>query len=178
MPKTAVSNRALLTLQPTGASSPALNPVFVACDPLNGNYFTATGRDLVTFYSLPAASAPAWSATVNYTVGQVVNVAGSPPNTYIATAPSFGQAPPNASYWAVYTSSTITLYSAPDACTGRKSDVVSYPVPDITVAPSSPSIPGGAIQFQVLPSSVFTQTDGSVQFFASSNLVQVSVNSL
>jgi|SRR5208337_2129515 len=180
MSKTAVSNRALLTLQPTGVAIPpgtALNPVFIACDPLNGNYFTATGRDLLTFYCLPAASAPAWSGTLNYTAGQVVNVAGSPPNTYIATAPSFGLTPPNASYWAVYTGSTITLTSAPDACTGRKSDVNYYPVPDITVAPSS-TVPGGVIQFQVLPSSVFTQTDGSVQFLASSNLVQVSVSSL
>jgi hypothetical protein len=180
--KTAVANRALLTLQPTGvASSTSLNPVFTACDPLNGNYFVATGRDLLTFYSLPTASAPAWSAGVGYTAGQVVLAPiVSPPSTgaFIALSTNLNQDPATSpTFWATYTGSTLTLYSAPDACTGRKSDVTNYPVPDITIAPSS-TIPGGVIQFQVLPSSVFTQTDGSIQFLASSSLVQVSVSSL
>lgn len=53
------------------------------CDPLNGNYFNATGRDLVTFLALPSSSAPAWTTGATFTQGQVVNYSGSP---YIALA--------------------------------------------------------------------------------------------
>jgi hypothetical protein len=259
MAKTAVPNSAVITLQPTGvATDVSLNPVFVACDPTNGNYFTASGRDLITFYTLPTSLAPSWSAGANYSTGQVVNfsgetdtitnvgiatnvltvtaanaftvgtpvtltglttatflnsavvvVTGSTGATFTATyahsnygpAADTGSAtnaagvfvaltasgasnggarqPGTATYWATYVGSdaSITLYSAPDACTGRISDVDDYPVPNLTVSVPSPNN-GGTVQFQVLPSSVFTQTDGSVQFLASSNLIQVSVSSL
>jgi hypothetical protein len=178
MAKTAVPNSALITLQPTGAASPALNPLFVACDPTNGNSFVASGRDLLTFYCLPANQAPAWSSIVTYTAGRVVNFAGI---EYIALTltTNLNQNPSTAmTFWQVYTGSTLTLLSAPDACAGRKSDVLNYPVPDFTV--SSPPVVsiGGTVQFQILPSSVFTQSDGSVQFIASSDLVQVNVSSL
>ena|ERR1700675_1849402 len=83
----AVPNTPAITLLPTGPGGPtSLNPVYTQTDPANGNYFTATNRDLVTFYLYPAAFAPAYNATITYTVGQVVNIAGSPPNTYIAIA--------------------------------------------------------------------------------------------
>jgi chitodextrinase len=49
-----------------------------ACDPLNGNYFVATGRDLVTFIAKPSSYAPAWLTSTIYTQGQVVNYSGSP----------------------------------------------------------------------------------------------------
>src|SRR5271170_2130649 len=75
---TAVPNTPAINLPPTGPGGPqSFNPVFVQCDPANGNYFQATGRDLVTFYLFAAEEfAPAWLATSNYTVGSVVNFAG------------------------------------------------------------------------------------------------------
>jgi hypothetical protein len=164
------------------ATNVALNPVYVACDPTNGNFFIASGRDLLAFYVLPAALAPAWSAVAAYTAGQVVSFTNiSPPlsGVYIALAGTVAaQSPLTApSLWALYASSIVTLLSAPDACAGRKSDVVNYPLPALTVAAPVPNN-GGPIHFQILPSSVFTQSDGTVQFTASSNLVQVNVNSL
>lgn len=173
---TAVPNSSVITLQPTGPVSPtSLNPFFTVCDPLNGNYFVASGRDLVTFFSNPPSGT--WNATVVYTAGQVILApAGSPPvsTAYIAIANStqnINQNPATSpAFWAAYTSSTVTIFSAPDACTGRKADVDDYAVP----VPQS----GGIVSFQILPSSVFTQTTGYVQFLASSNLVQVNVSSL
>src|SRR5271168_1400719 len=78
MPLTAVPNTPAIVLQPTGpASAIALNPVWTACDPTNGNYCTATGRDLLSFYLFPAAEfAPAWLLTSNFTLGSVVNFGG------------------------------------------------------------------------------------------------------
>ena len=70
--RTAVPNTPAIDLLATGTVSPALNPVYVATDPTNGNFFSTTGRDLVTFYLYPAASAAAWSSTASYGVGQVV----------------------------------------------------------------------------------------------------------
>jgi hypothetical protein len=260
MAKTAVQNSQVITLQPTGvASSVSLNPIFIACDPTNGNFFTASGRDMMTFFCLPSEDAPAWSAAVNYTAGQVVNFAGESDsitnisittnvltvtavNTFTvgvpvtlsglttatflnnqivvvisttgtsftatfahadyASAPDTGSAhiasgvfiavaasgtnaggarqPNTPAYWGVYVdgSSTVTFLSAPDACTGRKSDIVNYPIPVPTNTPLPAPNNGGTVQFQILPSSVFTQTDGSIQFTASSNLVLVNVSSL
>ncbi len=164
MALTLVANNPVIVLQPNVNIPPSLTPTFTVCDPLNGNYFVASGSDLVTFHCSPAANAPAWSAVVSYTVGQVVTSGGI---QYIATAPSLSQTPPNASFWAVYTSSTINLSSAPDACTGRTSDVDNYPIVD-----------DGYVEFRVVPGSVFTQANGQVQFQASSNLVSVLVRSL
>src|SRR5271157_1397015 len=86
---TQVVNNNPITLPPIAAVSPALNPTYVTCDPTNGNFFNATGRDLVSFYCAPVATAPVWDATVTYKAGQVVNIV-SPPSSYIAlaTAPS------------------------------------------------------------------------------------------
>jgi hypothetical protein len=247
---TAIPNTPAITLQPTGPAGPtSLNPVYSATDPTNGNYFTATGRDLVTFYCYPTTTAPAWLATSNYTVGAVVNFAGenasitnvaiatnvatltainaftvgevvnlsglttatflngqvvtvtgstgttftftfahadypsaadtgSVTNTagaFIATAasgPNNGGArnPHTPAYWSAYVDAdaTVTLYSAPDMCTGRKSDVDGYDVP----------LGAGSVEFLVLPSSVFTQANGQVQFLTSSNLIYVYVRSL
>ena len=47
----------------------------------------------MTFYCLSVALAPAWSNTVNYTFGMVVNGGGSPPSAYIAVASSGVQLP-------------------------------------------------------------------------------------
>src|SRR5271154_3747817 len=86
MSLTAVPNSPATTLQPTGPASPtALNPVYSVCDPTNGNYATATGRDLFTFYLYPATSAPSWLSTSNYTLGAVVNFVGEV-DTITATA--------------------------------------------------------------------------------------------
>jgi len=173
MVMTPITDLPAVPLQPTGfASGTQYNPSFVAADPLNGNYFTATGRDLMTFYCSSVALAPAWSNTVNYTFGMVVNGGGSPSSAYIAVASSGPttsvQQPPNAAYWAVYNGlSTISVISAPDACTGRTANFTNYIVPN-----------GGFTEFLVLPSSVFTQADGQVQFLASSSLIQVLVRSL
>jgi hypothetical protein len=219
-----------------------------ACDPLNGNYFVATGRDLVTFIAKPSSYAPAWLTSTIYTQGQVVNYSGSPfialanvglnqgvspealsfsitsvaggtgvytgtitggaanafagyyfvvtgfsnlPNngTFVCTASTTTTLtlqnaasvtetpllPANASsptgFWTAYTGSTITVYSAPDACTGRTANIVDYPVP---VFDSTSEV----VEFLVLPGSVFTQANGWVQFLASSNLVYVYVRSL
>lgn len=74
---TAVPDTPAITLSPTGpGGATSLNPVYVQCDPTNGNFFTATGRDLITFYLNPAVSAPAWISGVTYTAGQVVSYAG------------------------------------------------------------------------------------------------------
>lgn len=241
---TAVPNTPAIVLQPTGPGGPtSLNPVYLSCDPTNGNYFTATGRDLVTFYLYPASTAPNWLVTTNYgkgavvnfagdtasitnvaittnvatlnavnsfTVGEVVTIsslvtatflngqsvtvtastgttftftfahsdypsasdtgtAGSAAGVFIAIAATTGQSPHTPAAWAAYSgSSTVTIFSAPDACTGRKSDVDDYNVP----------LGAGSVEFLVLPSSVFTQASGQVQFLASSNLVSVYVRSL
>lgn len=183
MALTAISNNPAITLQPTAPvsqPSPLLNTQFIACDPLNGNYFTATNRDLVTFICLPASSAPAWSASVTYSQGQVVNVISSPPNTYIALSyyisgvlqPNLNQPPATSpNYWAVYSGSSLNITSAPDVCTGRTANVVGYPIPVFDTTQQS-------VEFLILPSSVFTQASGQVQFLASSNLVFCYVRNL
>jgi len=89
----------------------------------------------MTFYCSSVALAPAWSNTVNYTFGMVVNGGGSPSSAYIAVASSGPttsvQQPPNAAYWAVYNGlSTISVISAPDACTGRTANFTNYIVPN------------------------------------------------
>src|SRR5271156_4414649 len=78
MSLTAVPNTPAINLPPTGPGGPqSFNPVWAQCDPANGNYFQATGRDLVTFYLFAAEEfAPTWLATSNYNVGSVVNFAG------------------------------------------------------------------------------------------------------
>ncbi len=184
MALTAVPNTPAIVLQPTGPGSTiALNPFYSQCDPTNGNYFTTTNRDLVTFYLYPAAQfAPVWLSTTTYTAGQVVSVtSGSPSVTtfYIAQAYSISGVPqtnlnqppatsPN--FWQVYVDgdANVTLYSAPDACTGRKANVNDYNVP----------LGAGSVEFLVLPSSVFTQANGQFQFLASSNLIYVYVRNL
>jgi hypothetical protein len=183
MPRTLVSNTPANTLLPyyPSLTNLPLTEQFQQCDPLNGNYFTATNglftstnRDLVTFEAIEAADAPVWVLTTTYTLGQVVNVSsGSPAVTtsYIAIAVSTNVPPPNASYWALYTGSTVTIYSAPDACTGRIADVVNYPVPVFESTRQS-------VEFLVTPSSVFTQASGQVWFLASSNLVYVCIRNL
>lgn len=277
MAQTAVPNTPAITLLPTGpASAIALNPVYTQCDPTNGNYATATGRDLFTFYLFAAEEfASSWLATSNYTIGDVVNFAGevdsitsitenagfvltitatntftvgaqvtltllsgvgntflngltltvtgssgtaftaldptekgaygpvaestgiatNPAGIFIATAsngPAYGGArqPNTPSFWAAYVDADAELYvaSAPDACTGRTSNigvisggavVNGYNVP----APALTGTPLGAqavvtVEFLVLPSSVFTQASGQIQFQASCNLIYVYVRSL
>jgi len=271
MSLTAVPNTPAITLLPTGpGGTTSLNPVFTQCDPANGNYFTATGRDLATFFLFPAAQyAPAWLATTNYNVGAVVNFAGevdtitnvqittnvltitasntftvgakvnliglttatflnsqtvtvtsstgttftatfshgdyaSAADTGTATNPAgifisilasgpgnLGAKQPNTpAYWAAYVDADAELFvaSAPDACTGRTSNIgvisngavaSGYNIP----APFFNGNPVGAnatvtVEFLVLPSSVFTQASGQVQFQASSNLVYVYVRNL
>jgi hypothetical protein len=184
---TVIINNAPITLSPTfgtTGSGTALNPFYTACDPTNGNYFLTTGRDLVSFCCAPAASAPTWSSLVVYQTGQVVNfTTGSPAVTtaYIAlanTSPNLAQTPATSpTFWAVYTdgSSTVTLFSSPDTCTGRTSDVDDYvvPLPTPVSSPAAGEYPG--VEFLVLPSSVFTQANQQFQFQASSNLVSVYV---
>lgn len=266
MALTAVPNTPAITLQPTGpASAIALNPVWTACDPTNGNYATATGRDLFTFYLFPAADfAPTWLVTSNYTLGSVVNFAGeidtitatasasniltvtanntftvgaqvhlaglttatqlngqtltvtgssgtaftavfahadyvtaadtgtatNPAGIFIATTSSgpgySGARQPNTpAYWAAYVDADAELYiaSAPDACTGRTANigiiqngavVSGYNVP----AAGTPNNGTVTVEFLVLPSSVFTQANGQIQFQASSNLISVYVRNL
>lgn len=242
---TAVPNTPAIVLQPTGpGGATSLNPVYVQTDAANGNYFTATGRDLVTFYLYPATSAPSWLTGVGYTIGQVVNFAGdsatitnvaittnvatllavntftvgeivnlaglttatflngqavtvtaasgtqftftfahgdyvsasdsgtasNAAGVFIALTANLNQKPHTPAAWAAYVDAdaTITLFSSPDACTGRKSDVDDYAVP----------LGAGSVEFLVLPSSVFTQASGQFQFKASSNLIFVYVRSL
>ena len=175
MALTSVANNPAITLlatAPVSQPSPLLNAQYVACDPLNGNYFTATNRDLVTFICLPSGSAPSWVNTTTYTQGMVVIQLGSPWIAIANSSPNLNQ-PPSSSptFWAAYTSSTISITSAPDSCTGRTANVVNYPVPDVVATRQ-------AVEFLVLPSSVFTQANGQVQFQASSNLVFVYVRNL
>jgi hypothetical protein len=173
MARTQIINNPPITLSPTfgtTGSPTGLNPLYTVCDPANGNYFLTTGRDLVTFYCAAAATASAWSGTTQYLPGQVVNFGGQ---AYIALVGNLAQTPslsPPSSYWGAYADgdSTITLYSAPDACTGRTSDIDDYVVPVATEL-----YPG--TEFLVLPSSVFTQASQQFQFLASSNLVSVYV---
>jgi hypothetical protein len=173
MAYTAVPNNPainLLAYYPTLTTQ--LNALYQACDPLNGNYFTAIGRDLVTFLAIPAADAPVWVSTTTYTQGQVVNYLSI---AYIAVAnasPNLAQIPSSSpTFWALYTSSEVTVFSAPDSCTGRTANILNYPVPVFDTTAT-------AVEFLVLPSSVFTQASGWVQFQASSNLVYVYVRSL
>jgi hypothetical protein len=267
MALTAVPNTPAITLQPTGpASAIALNPVWTVCDPTNGNYATATGRDLFTFYLFPAEEfAPAWLATSNYTLGAVVNFGGetdaitatasttnvvtvtanntftvgalvtftgltfatwlngqtlavtgssgtaftvnfshadyatqaettahaeNPAGIFIAlqaSGPGSGGArqPNTPAYWSAYVDADAELYvaSAPDACTGRTANigiiengavVSGYNVP----AAGTPNNGTVTVEFLVLPSSVFTQANGQIQFQASSNLIYVYVRNL
>lgn len=175
---TVISDIAAVPLQPTiPASATQYNPTLTVVDPINGNYFTATGRDLVTFYCSPAANAPTWSALVTYTQGNVVNLSGT---TYIAianVAANLNQNPTiSPAFWVLYVSSTVTMVSAPDACTSRTADF-TYTVPDGAI-PATGFGPYGHTEFLVLPSSVFTQPNGQVQFKGNSNLLKVWVRSL
>ena len=173
MARTQVINNAPITLSPTfgtTGTSTGLNPLYTVCDVANGNYFLTTGRDLVTFYCAAASTAPAWSGTTQYLPGQVVNYSGQ---AYIALFGNLAQPPslsPPSTYWGAYADgdSTITLLSAPDACTARTSDVDDYVVPVTTEL-----YPG--TEFLVLPTSVFTQSNQQFQFQASSSLVSVYV---
>jgi hypothetical protein len=249
MPMTSVPNTPAITLLPTGPGSGiALNPVYTQTDPANGNFYTATNRDLVTFYCYPATSAPNWLTGVTYpkgsvvnfagdsaaitnvqigtpnptnvvtitavntfTVGEIVNLAGLTTATFlngvaatvtgsngtsftftfahadyasaadtgtasntagvfISLASNSSQKPHTPALWAAYVDAdaNVTIFSAPDACTGRKSDVDDYSIP----------LGAGSVEFLVLPSSVFTQANGQVQFLTSSNLVWVYVRNL
>lgn len=245
MAMTSVPNTPAITLLPTGpGGATSLNPVYTQTDPTNGNFFTATNRDLVTFYCYPASSASAWllgatytfgdvvsfagdTATITnvaittnvatilavntFTVGEVVTLAGfstatflnsqvvtitaasstqfsftfahgdyvsasdtgtasNAAGTFIALVTTVNQKPHTPAVWAAYidADANVTVYSAPDACTGRKSDVDDYSVP----------LGAGSVEFLVLPSSVFTQANGQVQFLASSNLIYVYVRNL
>lgn len=246
---TAIPNTPAIVLQPTGPGGPTtLNPVYFACDPTNGNYFTASGRDLVTFYLYPVAAAAAWAPTVTYGVGDVVSfslsasitatqvtsnvltvtavntfqpgdpvlLSGLTTSTFLnaqtvtvisSSGGTFTAAFTHSDYaltsdtgtaaivsaawialqsnttnlnihptstagaalWASYTGGgEVTLFSAPDICTGRTSDVDNYNVP----------LGAGSVEFLVLPSSVFTQANGQFQFKATNNLVFVYVRSL
>jgi|SRR5271168_4709160 len=276
MSLTAVPNTPAITLLPTGPGGPqSLNPVWSQCDPANGNYFTATGRDLVTFYLFAAEEfAPAWLTTSNYNIGSVVNFGGeidtitnvviltnvltitanntftvgaqvnliglttatflngvtvtitsstgttftatfshadyvsaadtgtatNPSGIFIALAQSgpgiAGAKQPNTpAYWIAYVDADAELYvaSAPDACTGRTSNIGSlltvattatglvsdgYTVPTPMTQPYPSTSATVTVEFLVLPSSVFTQASGQVQFQASSNLIYVYVRSL
>lgn len=77
----------------------------------------------------------------------------------------------------VYNSDTaphnLSVVSAPDACTGRKSDIVNYVIPAATDVTTK-----GHVSFIVLPTSVYTQTDGTVQLSADSPLVFFLIRSL
>lgn len=85
MPTQAIINNNPIVLSPTGpATGTALNPIYTPCDPLNGSYFTTTGRDLVSFYCARAAAAPSWLSTTLYTAGQVVNFSSTATITNIA----------------------------------------------------------------------------------------------
>src|SRR5271170_1444716 len=272
MSLTAVPNTPAINLPPTGPGGPqSFNPVFVQCDPANGNYFQATGRDLVTFYLFAAEEfAPAWLATTNYNVGWVVNFAGeidhitsvqenagfvltitatntftvganvkltgltgvgntflngltltvtsSTGTTFTALDPtSFGaygpvaetmgiatnpagifialvasgpgilggaKQPNTPTIWIAYVDADAELYvaSAPDACTGRTSNIGNlltsattatglvsdgYTVPAPMTQPYPSTSATVTVEFLVLPSSVFTQASGQVQFLAS-----------
>jgi hypothetical protein len=175
MAQTSIANNPanqLLPYYPTLTTQ--LTVQFLRCDPLNGNYFVATGRDLVTFEAIEAADAPVWESTTTYTQGQVVN-ASAVAYIAIANAGANLNQPPATSplFWALYTDAdaTVTVYSAPDACTGRTANIVDYQVPIFETTQQ-------AVEFLVLPGSVFTQANGQVQFLASSNLVFVYVRSL
>lgn len=238
----------LLANYPSGIGS-SITAQYIACDPTNGNFFNATGRDLVTFIGVPASAAAAWNAAASFTIGQVVNFgqsaaitniaittnvltvtavntfqAGDPisfaglttatflnnqtvtvisssgatftasfthadyasaPDTgngftasasFQATAANQNVHPTSTAGAAVWTSyvggnDTVSVTSAPDACTGRTANIVNYAVPVF-------DIPKSNVEFCVLPSSTFTQASGQVQFKASSNLVFVYVRNL
>jgi hypothetical protein len=168
---TLISNIPVVPTPPLAQASPYYNPTFLSVDPVNGNYFMASGDDLVTFYCSPVAnSAPAWSSSTTYTQGQIVN-GGSPVGNYIAltnSSANINQSPGSSpTFWSTYAGSTITIYSAPDACTGRRSDIVNYPIPD-----------GGFAQFNIQGSSFYTQVGGQVNFYANSNLISVLVQAI
>jgi hypothetical protein len=154
------------------ATGTSLNLAFSTVDPINGNYFVASGRDLITFSCSPTSAASVWSSSTVYTQGRVVNVtAGSPAvtTTYIALAnagTNLNQTPASATtFWGVYTNSTVTIYSAPDSL-GRKADIVSYVIPTADHA-----------QIAITPSSFYTQTLNQIQFLVTSNLVTVLIQS-
>lgn len=125
MARTLLPNITYTPLQPTGATGSALNPTLTAADAVNGNYFVASGRDIVLVYNSD-------SATHN-----------------------------------------LSILSAPDTCTGRKADVTGYTIPASTDATTK-----GHVTFTVLPTSVFTQTDGTVQISADSALVFFLIRSI
>jgi len=80
-----------------------------------------------------------------------------------------------AAFWAPYDdgSSTVTLSSAPDGCTGRTVPTNNPPLNPYTVPVATEINPG--TEFLVLPSSTYTQANQQFQFIASSNLVSVYV---
>ena len=170
---TLIANIPLTVLPPIAPTNgTALNPAFLPVDPINGNFLMASGRDLLTFYCSPVALAPQWNSTTTYTQGQVINVGSLPFIAVTNINPNLNQppviSPPSSSaFWAIYVSSTLTIFSSPDACTGRKSDIVNYVVPN-----------GGHTQVEIMGSSFFTQTNGQIQFLANSNLITVLIQSL
>lgn len=142
-----------------------LNGVTVTVTGSNGSTFTAT-------YAHANYGPAADTGTATVAAGIFI-ASNSSSQTNLNVMPS------TVGYWEAYVDAdaTVTLYSAPDICTGRKSDVDNY-----QIALATPNVPPASAadgaEFLVLPSSVFTQANGQFQFLASSSLVYVYVRNL
>jgi len=142
-----------------------LNGQTVTVATASGSQFTAsfTNADYGPAADTGVATASsADTGTATNSAGVFIAVASSGPQSV-----GGAKQPNTPAYWSTYVDSeaNVTLYSAPDACTGRLANVDDYTVP----------LGAGSVEFLVLPSSVFTQASGQFQFLASSNLIYVYV---
>lgn len=144
----------------------------------NGTFTVISNTTTVLVVTTPSGVTESHTASallVSYTNASDTGTAAISSATYIAKVNAGSNlnihptSTAGAAFWDAYSgASSVTLYSAPDACTQRKSDVDNYNVP----------LGAGSVEFLVLPSSVFTQANGQFQFQASSNLVYVYVRNL
>jgi hypothetical protein len=86
MAQTQVPNAAAYTLPPTGPSTgTVMNPVYQAADIVNGNYFVATGSDLVTVWNTDSAAHNLSVTSAPDASGRLANITNYalPPNSQV-----------------------------------------------------------------------------------------------
>ncbi len=140
---------------------------------LNGHsviILTASATQFTANFTTADYSNPADTGTASIANDSYIALANAGSNLNIQPTSTAG-----AAFWAPYDDgqSNVTLYSAPDACTGRTVPTNNPPLNPYTVPVATEINPG--VEFLVLPSSTYTQANQQFQFIASSNLVSVYV---
>lgn len=189
MPRTIVQ-AVINNLLSAGANQGQLDAAFTAADPVNFNYFTASGRDILTIFNADIASVASItnvalannlvtiSALNRFVAGQQVLIASLVTATFLnaqtltilaATATTFTASFSHSDYVSAADTGTataagathhFTIHSAPDP-QGRTADVTNYIV-----------LPGHFASVTISSVALFTQNDGTIWIDADSAAIQ------